>query len=68
MIAILAAAELRAGSAAHFAAQIGVSPQYLSQIKNGAKPPSDRVLDALNLRATTVYHFKESTDAETQKA
>lgn len=65
MLAILATAEARAGSAKDLAAQIGITPAYLSQIKAGERAPSDRVLDALGLERKTIYFIKENTDAPT---
>lgn len=62
MIVLLQQAEARVGSAATLAAQIGISPAYLSRIKSGEAMPSDRVLDALGLERKTIYFIKESTN------
>lgn len=43
-----------AGSQAAFARQAGVTPQYVSQVLNAQKPPSDDLLAAVGLRRIVV--------------
>lgn len=40
------------------AAQIGISPQYLSEIINGRRPPNDKVIDFLGWEKLVIYRPK----------
>jgi transcriptional regulator with XRE-family HTH domain len=46
------------GSQLALAAELGVSPQYLSDVQCGRRSPGPKLLAALNLRRETVY-FRE---------
>ncbi|MGH2968079.1 MAG: helix-turn-helix domain-containing protein [Solirubrobacteraceae bacterium] len=52
-----------------FAAMVGISNPYLSQIERGLRKPSDRVLESiasqLDLSATTLYEYARARDGET---
>ncbi|MGH1574512.1 helix-turn-helix domain-containing protein [Methylobacterium sp. P31] len=45
----------RAGSAAALAAQLGLSPSYLSDVRRGVRPPSARLLAAIGVRKEVRY-------------
>jgi transcriptional regulator with XRE-family HTH domain len=51
-----------------FAAMVGISNPYLSQIERGLRKPSDRVLESiakqLDLSATTLYEYTHAGDGE----
>jgi transcriptional regulator with XRE-family HTH domain len=42
------------------AKQLGVSASYLSQVKNGKRPPSQKLVSNLLYRATTRPHFQSA--------
>lgn len=44
-----------AGSQRAWAAKHDVSPQYISDVLNGRKPPGPKILKPLGYRAITVY-------------
>jgi transcriptional regulator with XRE-family HTH domain len=54
-LAALQAAVDAAGGQRPFAAMLGVTPGYLSQIVTGHRPPSERVLTALGYRRVDAY-------------
>jgi hypothetical protein len=53
---------------ATLADEIGVSPQYLSEILRSKKPPSDKVLDFLKLERIVIYRLKPDSDAKRSRA
>lgn len=56
----LRAAANEAGSVKLFAANIGLSLSYVSDVLNGYRPPGDRILDALGLERVVTYQEKSS--------
>ncbi len=42
-------------TAQRFAARIGVSPQYLSDVYNGRRPPGESITSALKVEKAVVY-------------
>ena len=42
------------------AEELGVSASYLSQVKNGKRPPSQKLLSKPLYRATTPTHFQSA--------
>ena len=42
-------------TAQQFATRLGVSPQYLSDVYNGRRPPGESITAALNVEKKTVY-------------
>ena len=42
-------------TAQQFAARIGVSPQYLSDVYNGRRPPGESITSALKVEKAVVY-------------
>ena len=44
-----------AGGQTAFAEKIGVSPSYLSDVRNARRSPNDKLLAALNLRKRVIY-------------
>lgn len=45
----------KAGSQKAYAAAIGVSAQYLSDVLSGTKAPGEKILKALGLRKIAIY-------------
>jgi transcriptional regulator with XRE-family HTH domain len=42
-------------TAQQFASRLGVSPQYLSDVYNGRRPPGESITAALKVEKATVY-------------
>jgi transcriptional regulator with XRE-family HTH domain len=42
-------------TAQQFASRLGVSPQYLSDVYNGRRPPGESITSALNVEKAVVY-------------
>jgi transcriptional regulator with XRE-family HTH domain len=42
-------------TAQQFASRLGVSPQYLSDVYNGRRPPGESITSALNAEKAVVY-------------
>lgn len=42
-------------TAQQFAARLGISPQYLSDVYNGRRPPGESITAALNAEKSVVY-------------
>ena len=42
-------------TAHQFASRLGVSPQYLSDVYNGRRPPGESITSALNVEKAVVY-------------
>jgi transcriptional regulator with XRE-family HTH domain len=42
-------------TAQQFATRLGVSPQYLSDVYNGRRPPGESITSALNVEKAVVY-------------
>jgi transcriptional regulator with XRE-family HTH domain len=42
-------------TAQQFAASLGISPQYLSDVYNGRRPPGESITAALNAEKSVVY-------------
>ena len=42
-------------TAQQFAARLGISPQYLSDVYNGRRPPGESIAAALNAEKSVVY-------------
>lgn len=42
-------------TAQQFASRLGVSPQYLSDVYNGRRPPGESITAALNVEKAVVY-------------
>jgi DNA-binding transcriptional regulator YdaS (Cro superfamily) len=52
------------------ARQLGVSPSYLSQVKNGKRPPSQKLLSNADIRhmLTVKQNVKREVDVNTSKS
>lgn len=59
-IELLVIAAHREGGMDKIAAKLGVTPAYLSMIKNGRKPLSNKILDYLGLRRVMTVQSTES--------
>jgi transcriptional regulator with XRE-family HTH domain len=42
-------------TAQQFASRLGISPQYLSDVYNGRRPPGESITSALNVEKSVVY-------------
>ena len=42
-------------TAQQFASKLGISPQYLSDVYNGRRPPGDSITSALQVEKSVVY-------------
>jgi transcriptional regulator with XRE-family HTH domain len=50
-------------TAQQFAARLGVSPQYLSDVFNGRRPPGESITSALNVEKAVVYSVPSPSKA-----
>jgi transcriptional regulator with XRE-family HTH domain len=42
-------------TAQQFASRLGISPQYLSDVYNGRRPPGESITSALNVEKSVTY-------------
>lgn len=59
VLALLEARVVRCGSAKRLAEEIGISPQYLHDIRRGTRGLSEWVLDQLGLERVVTYRLKQ---------
>lgn len=59
VLAILEARIFQYGSANKLAQLLGISPQYLHDIRRGTRGLSERVLDQLGLERVVTYRLKK---------
>ena len=45
----------KTGTQSSLAAEIGISRSFMSEVINGTRPPTGRILDYLGLQSRTVY-------------
>ena len=45
----------KTGTQSSLAAKIGISRSFMSEVINGTRPPTGRILDYLGLQSRTVY-------------
>jgi transcriptional regulator with XRE-family HTH domain len=48
-------------TAQQFASKLGISPQYLSDVYNGRRPPGESITSALNVEKSVVYSVPAPT-------
>lgn len=60
----LAAAITEAGSAVAWSQAHSLHPSFVSDVSNGRRPPSKRILDALGLEEVVTYRERPSASAE----
>ena len=54
-------------TAQQFASRLGVSPQYLSDVYNGRRPPGESITSALNVAKAVTYTLAAQPKASASK-
>ena len=54
-------------TAQQFASRIGVSPQYLSDVYNGRRPPGESITSALKVEKAVVYTVATPSKTSTSR-
>ena len=54
-------------TAQQFASRLGVSPQYLSDVYNGRRPPGESITSALNVEKAVTYTLAAPAKASASK-
>ena len=55
LLKLLDSRKAKAGTWAKLAASLGISPQYLNDVKEGRREPGPKLLEALGKHAVTEY-------------